>query len=400
MKIVLGRVHQMRGLNGGMENVCARMANEMIKRGHDVTVISDDPDGGMMYFQYDESTHFVNLADYGEEKAPVRQALFKVMRELARPVSKGAAMSWKNRGRALRMRGSIQRALEEANPDVIVSFEASSSALFLDAMGKNHLPLVTMFHFPTAMAVNWDDPQERQALLDSDVVQVLMNADDECRYRQFKEKAAEGSGFSYSQCCSAIQQGSRPRERTRHTIIDVARLTREQKQPHVLITAFSLLAKEFPDWDLEFWGVDPGDGSYQKYLSDLVGKLGLNDRVFFRGVTTDVLSVYLNSDIFAIPSSFEGFGLAMTEAMSAGLPAVGFKSCDAVNEIIRDEVSGFLTDDGPEAYAEALRKLMADPMLRKKMGHAAKLEMEEFSPERVWDEWEKLLSKLVQNKKQ
>lgn len=81
MKIVLGRVHQMRGLNGGMENVCARMANEMIKRGHDVTVISDDPDGGMMYFQYDESTHFVNLADYGEEKAPVRQALFKVMRE-------------------------------------------------------------------------------------------------------------------------------------------------------------------------------------------------------------------------------------------------------------------------------------------------------------------------------
>lgn len=95
----------------------------------------------MMYFQYDESTHFVNLADYGEEKAPVRQALFKVMRELARPVSKGAAMSWKNRGRALRMRGSIQRALEEANPDVIVSFEASSSALFLDAMGKNHLLL-------------------------------------------------------------------------------------------------------------------------------------------------------------------------------------------------------------------------------------------------------------------
>lgn len=90
----------------------------------------------------------------------------------------------------------------------------------------------------------------------------------------------------------------------------------------------------------------------------------------------------------------------MTEAMSAGLPAVGFKSCDAVNEIIRDEVSGFLTDDGPEAYAEALRKLMADPMLREKMGHAAKLEMEEFSPERVWDEWEKLLSKLVQNKKQ
>lgn len=151
---------------------------------------------------------------------------------------------------------------------------------------------------------------------------------------------------------------------------------------------------------MEFWGVDPGDGSYQKYLSDLVGKLGLNYRVFFRGVTTDVLSVYLNSDIFAIPSSFEGFGLAMTEAMSAGLPAVGFKSCDAVNEIIRDEVSGFLTDDGPEAYAEALRKLMADPMLRKKMGHAAKLEMEEFSPERVWDEWEKLLSKLVQNKKQ
>lgn len=109
-------------------------------------------------------------------------------------------MSWKNRGRALRMRGSIQRALEEANPDVIVSFEASSSALFLDAMGKNHLPLVTMFHFPTAMAVNWDDPQERQALLDSDVVQVLMNADID----SLKKRLPKARAFRIPQCCSAI----------------------------------------------------------------------------------------------------------------------------------------------------------------------------------------------------
>lgn len=45
---------------------------------------------------------------------------------------------------------------------------------------------------------------------------------------------------------------------------------------------------------------------------------------------------------FAFPSAYEGFGLSLAEAMSMGLPAVGYKSCSAVNELIVDGKNGFV----------------------------------------------------------
>lgn len=61
-------------------------------------------------------------------------------------------------------------------------------------------------------------------------------------------------------------------------------------------------------------------------------------------------------------------GICLAEAMTVGLPAVGYRSCHAVNEIIRDKGNGFLCEDGVEPFAEALRRLMSDEGLRKRWG--------------------------------
>ena len=53
-----------------------------------------------------------------------------------------------------------------------------------------------------------------------------------------------------------------------------------------------------------------------------------------------------NASVCAFPSKYEGFPLALTEAMSAGLPCVGFKSCTGVNGLIVDGENGFLVEDG------------------------------------------------------
>ena len=60
-----------------------------------------------------------------------------------------------------------------------------------------------------------------------------------------------------------------------------------------------------------------------------------------KGSTNDVPDVLRQGDIFAFPSAYEGFGLSLAEAMSMGLPAVGYKSCSAVNELIVDGKNGF-----------------------------------------------------------
>ena len=181
----------------------------------------------------------------------------------------------------------------------------------------------------------------------------------------------------------------------KYKIINVARIEKTAKRQHLLIKAFSLLADEFPEWGVELWGGDDVKGVYTKELRTLIQKKHLEERVFLKGKTDQVLSAYLNADIFAFPSAYEGFGMALAEAMSAGLPAVAYRSCPAVNEIVRNEMSGLLVDDGVEAFAAGLRKLMTCQELRSKMGAAAKKEMEQYAPEKVWDRWETLFAEVV-----
>ena len=118
----------------------------------------------------------------------------------------------------------------------------------------------------------------------------------------------------------------------------------------------------------------------------------------FRGATDNVLDVYNKAAIFAFPSSYEGFPLSLTEAMSAGLSAIGYKNCPAVNELIKDGENGFLCEKGVDAFAQALEKLMSDEELRKKMGKAAKEDMKQYAPEKIWDMWENLIEKSLTDK--
>ena len=130
----------------------------------------------------------------------------------------------------------------------------------------------------------------------------------------------------------------------------------------------------------------------------MISHYKLSEQAFFRGATDNVLDVYNKAAIFAFPSAYEGFPLALTEAMSAGLPAVGCKSCPAVNELIKDGENGFLCEDGVDAFAQALEKLISDEELRNKMGKAAKEDMKQYDSGKIWDMWEKLIKQVAQGK--
>ncbi len=103
------------------------------------------------------------------------------------------------------------------------------------------------------------------------------------------------------------------------------------------------------------------------------------------------MSVLCKADIFAFPSAYEGFPLALTEAMSVGLPSVGFRNADGVNELIHHNVNGILCNDGVENFARGLSILMDSRELRKKLGNKAKEDMKQYKPNRIWDTWEKLI---------
>ena len=138
---------------------------------------------------------------------------------------------------------------------------------------------------------------------------------------------------------------------TRHKIIFIGRLVKNHKRPHLLIKAFTKLADCFPNWELELWGAE-SNRTYTKSLQHRIEKSGLQSRIHLKGVTRDVAGVLRDGDIFVLPSAYEGFGLSLAEAMSMGLPVIGYKNCPAVNELIKHEENGLLCEDGADALAE------------------------------------------------
>ena len=152
-----------------------------------------------------------------------------------------------------------------------------------------------------------------------------------------------------------------------HIITMVGRLDKRQKQQHFLIRSFSYLAKESPQWKVLLYGGAFTKG-YDDYLKTLIHKFNLENQVFLMGTTDKLSDVLRNSDIFAFPTAYEGFPLALTEAMAIGLPCVGLKTTSAVNELIIDGYNGFLSDNNEYDFAQKLKRLMDDPQLRVTFG--------------------------------
>jgi glycosyltransferase involved in cell wall biosynthesis len=78
---------------------------------------------------------------------------------------------------------------------------------------------------------------------------------------------------------------------------------------------------------------------------------------------------YVDADVFALLSRQETWGVVVNEAAASGLPLVLSDRVGAAYDLLRDGENGFLVPaDDVEAAAEALRRLAADPELRRRMG--------------------------------
>lgn len=77
--------------------------------------------------------------------------------------------------------------------------------------------------------------------------------------------------------------------------------------------------------------------------------------------------------------------------MSMGLPSVAFKSCESVCGMIEDGKSGILCADGVQAFQDALLSLMKNRNMRIEMGRNARVSMQSFAPDVIWDKWESLM---------
>jgi glycosyltransferase involved in cell wall biosynthesis len=146
----------------------------------------------------------------------------------------------------------------------------------------------------------------------------------------------------------------------------------------------AVLVRAAREVDAEF--VICGDGPLLERMRRLAARLGVEDRVVFRGwLDQDRLAEELaNASVVAVPSVWpEPFGLVGIEGLAAGRPAVA-SATGGIGDWLEDGVSGLLVPPGdPRGLARALNELLLDPERQRSMGAAGRERVaRRFSSER------------------
>lgn len=183
-----------------------------------------------------------------------------------------------------------------------------------------------------------------------------------------------------------IAINDRPRQ---HHILSVARISPE-KRLDLLVRVAALVKKQIPDVILDIYGfvTDPRSGVI---LNNTVKETDMAGSVHFYPYTDQIMPVYDESTVLALTSANEGFGLALIEAESRGVPLVSFDINYGPNEIIENGKNGYLIKDGDiDDMAAKIITIFKDPFLNQKLSTGAYEATNKFSSANVWQAWQNI----------
>lgn len=369
---------------GGTEKVFCDMANALVKRGYEVTMLFCDSNQGQPGFHVEDAVRCVN--SYRESRMNfLYKNPWKNLRCFRFDSSKRRILRAiiESKGRASLI-GDALKVLPKV--DLFVSFQAESTWVLREYL-QLKTPVITMFHGrPSYFFEDFTFPVFRDAVKSSDVLQVLI-----------PEYVAEVKREFPSQRVVTIPnvapQYVEKSELSSKTIMTLARVSRE-KRAELLIHAFALLKDRFPGWKCEWYGEHLYE-EYSNQLRDMIRSYGLEDRFLFPGKIDHVQGCLRKAAIFAFPSSSEGFSLAMAEALSMGVPVVGCSDCTSVSSLIDNHINGILVDPDPECYAMGLKFLMENEEARRQYGEQGREDMKRYSADVVWDAWDRLIREFI-----
>lgn len=399
MKILLFCGHGLISTVGGAEKVFCNFANEFVRRGFEVgAVVNEISPTPTFAYPLDSSVRLFNLNGAG--CIPTSLVFAKVWRETTKPLRKTfLAPFFPNFYKTLRSRAAkpkLDAVLNEFCPDVVVNFFIDDAKTLFFRRGAVDFASILTVHSLPSRSIPSPGRADRTALARCDLIQVLASqyADS---VRRLTPTPVVVVPNVVPQFAERVDVDERERSGAPR-IICAGRLDKNSKRQHLLIEAFAKIASTCPNWNLYFFGSADKSGRYRRRLARAIAQNRLEKRVFLCDSTPKIFEEELKSDILGFPSAYEGFPLALTEAQSLGLPAVGFRSAPSVNELIVDGENGFLADDVDD-FAQKLLTLIESKELRARFGAAAKKGVERFEASRVWNRWEELIRETVEKKR-
>lgn len=164
----------------------------------------------------------------------------------------------------------------------------------------------------------------------------------------------------------------------------------EAKGLDLLMKSFALFCETNKEWTL----VIAGDGEDRLAVLDMAWRLGIQNRIEFTGIISNVQDYYLDSSVYLLSSKWEGWGLVVIEAFEMGIPVIAYDIVP-IDVLITNGEDGYIIE--PFMYtkfAAAMTKLANDEELRKQMSQKAIKKAGQFSIENIYHLWHTMLASM------
>ncbi len=355
---------------GGAEQQARLLAEQLIKRGYQVMVLT---------------RKFKNLPDFeilGEVPT------YRCIRHLP----------WKHWFGLTYMLSVFWFLLKHRKSyDIIHCHESSRFHTIVAAMAKTLLKK-TAIAVVTSSGIYSDFSQLKKRIFGHYFLRKLQHLDKLITLCNLSTTEAINEGFNESMIkvipngVNTIQfQPSLSKKSSKTTLIYVGRLV-QTKGVHMLLKVFHQVLENGISANLHI----AGDGPEKEKLLSLARELEITDYTHFHDSVDNVAPLLKKSDIFVLPSSVEGLPNALLEAMACGLAVVTTR-VGGNTEIIENGINGLLIDpDDPQQLNKALLKILKEKATMEKLGQNARKTIEGgFSIDHITAEYEKLYKEII-----
>lgn len=173
-------------------------------------------------------------------------------------------------------------------------------------------------------------------------------------------------------------------DKNKINILHIGRFTLAKN--HIeMINAFCELKKKYEGITLNLIG----DGELKKQVEEHISLCQAEDFVKMLGLKDNVFPYLQKADVFILPSVYEGIPMTLIEAMGSGVPIVASR-VGGIPDMITDGQEGLLCEPTSQSIAEAVDRMIADESLRKLCSENARDKAQLFSAKTMGEKYERL----------
>lgn len=353
--------------HGGAERVVSNLANQFAQEGYEVIVATEWKGKEEFPLIPQVRREIVGLRPGDEKKSRVTQFLLRI--------------------------NYLRKFLKKEKPDMVIAFAHRAIYRALTATWGTRIPVIVCCRTdPVGHYDSKSDKIQIKLLFPHAAGAVFQT------YGQrdfFKPYLQDNSRIILNAVNQKYIEAEQPASR-RKAVVQSGRLV-DFKNQAMLIDAFVRVHEKHPDYILQFFGGDSGDGTKAKLLKK-IEDYSAKDFIFLMGDSDQLEKDLIDASVYAFSSDWEGLPNALVEAMALGLPIVATDCpCGGPATIMTNEVDGLLIPvKDTKAMEEGINRLIEDRALAERLGKEARKIADRVNVSSIFEQWRDFIEDRIQ----